>query len=306
MIRKQTITTFKRVKKAVLPAAGKGTRFLPATKAIPKEMLPIADKPLIQYAAEEAVASGVETLVIVTGRGKAVIEDHFDFNLELEHELAGKGKKDLEKMIREIADMVRVCYTRQKEPLGLGHAVLMAREMVGEEPFAVMLPDDIIASQVPCLEQLLRVYRATGGAVVAAQEVPLEKVSAYGIFVAEPVKDRQWKGRLYRVHDVVEKPKPKEAPSRLAVIGRYVLLPEIFDFLEETCAGAGGEIQLTDGMRELAHRRPMYAYVFEGSRYDAGDKLGFLQATIEMALQNPELGPRFREYLRGLSSLRRR
>jgi len=301
-----TMPTLKPVKKAVLPAAGLGTRFLPATKAIPKEMLPVADKPLIQYAAEEAVASGIDTLVIVTGRGKAVIEDHFDFNPELEGALAGKGKKDLEKLVREIANMARVCYTRQKQPLGLGHAVLMAREMIGEEPFAVMLPDDMIRSEVPCLEQLLRVYRATGGAVVAAKEVPPAMVSAYGIFAAEPVKDRQWKGRLFRVRDVVEKPKPAQAPSRLAVIGRYVLLPEIFDFLEKTRTGAAGEIQLTDGMRELAHRRPMYAYLFEGTRYDAGDKLGFLQATVEMALKNPQLGPSFREYLRALPIRRKR
>ncbi|HJY87017.1 MAG TPA: UTP--glucose-1-phosphate uridylyltransferase GalU [Candidatus Acidoferrales bacterium] len=290
----------KRVRKAVLPAAGLGTRFLPATKAQPKEMLPVVDKPLIQYVVEECVASGIENIIIVTGRGKNAIEDHFDSAPELERFLEEKGKSDLAELVREISNMVHFSYTRQKEPLGLGHAVLTARELVGDEPFAVLLGDVIIPGPQPATRQLREVYEATGIGAIAVEEVPPEKTYLYGIVAGEPARKAKWDRRLMRVRDLVEKPKPAEAPSNLAITGRYLLPPEVFDCLERTGPGTGGEIQLTDGLRMLAREHGLWAYVYEGKSYDAGDKLGFLKATVEIALKNPDLGRDFREYLRSL------
>lgn len=289
------------VRKAVFPAAGLGTRFLPATKAQPKEMLPLVDKPLIQYGVEEAIQSGVSNIIIVTGRGKSAIEDHFDVSFELEHLLESRGKQELLAVVRGISEMINIAYVRQKEALGLGHAVLRARELVGGEPFAVVLSDDVIHSGVPCLRQLLDVYQEHAAPVLALMEVPAESVSAYGVVEAEPVPYNGGHGRLYRIRSLVEKPRPGEAPSNLAIIGRYVLTPAIFDSIESTAPGSGGEIQLTDGLRNLLRTSPIYGYRFEGKRYDAGDKLGFLQATVEFALQRPDLGGRFREYLKDLA-----
>lgn len=289
-----------KVRKAVFPAAGLGTRFLPATKAQPKEMLPLVDKPLIQYGVEEAVRSGVQNIIIVTGRGKSAIEDHFDVSFELEHLLESRGKADLLATVRAISEMIEIAYVRQKEALGLGHAVLRARDLVGDEPFAVVLSDDVIDAETPCLKQLLDVHQAYGASVLALMEVPREQVPAYGIVRAEPVRRNGREERVYRIHDLVEKPSVQEAPSNLAVIGRYVLAPEIFRAIEETEPGKGGEIQLTDGIRNLLSRQPVYGYLFEGKRYDAGDKLGFLMATVEFALRRPDLGTRFRQYLREL------
>ena len=293
-------TTPKRVRKAVLPAAGLGTRFLPATKAQPKEMLPVVDKPLIQYVVEECVASGIENIIIVTGRGKNAIEDHFDSTPELERFLEEKGKSDLAELVRKISNMIHFSYTRQKEPLGLGHAVLTAKELVGEEPFAVLLGDVIIPDPRPATRQLVEVYETTGTAVIAVEEVPREKTHLYGVVDAEPAAQPPWGARLLRVRNLVEKPKPAEAPSNLGVTGRYVLPPEIFDCLERTRPGTGGEIQLTDALRLLAEEKGLWAYIYEGTSYDAGDKLGFLRATVEMALRNPEFGEDFRAYLRSL------
>ncbi|MGQ9635987.1 MAG: UTP--glucose-1-phosphate uridylyltransferase GalU [Bryobacteraceae bacterium] len=289
-----------RVRKAVFPAAGLGTRFLPATKAQPKEMLVLVDKPLIQYGVEEAVRSGVKNIIIVTGRGKSAIEDHFDVSFELEHLLESRGKEDVLAAVRSISEMIEIAYVRQKEALGLGHAVLRARDLVGEEPFAVVLSDDVIEAETPCLRQLLEVYDTYGASVLALMEVPKEKISAYGIVEAEPVRQDGSEDRLFRIRDLVEKPAVRDAPSNLAVIGRYVLTPEIFPCIEATEPGKGGEIQLTDGIRHLAARQPVYGYRFEGKRYDAGDKLGFLMATVEFALRRPDLGGRFREYLKNL------
>lgn len=289
-----------RVRKAVFPAAGLGTRFLPATKAQPKEMLPLVDKPLIQYGVEEAVRSGVKNIIIVTGRGKSAIEDHFDVSFELEHLLESRGKEDVLAAVRSISEMIEIAYVRQKEALGLGHAVLRARDLVGEEPFAVVLSDDVIEAETPCLRQLLEVYDAYGASVLALMEVPKEQIPAYGIVEAEAVRHDGSEGRLFRIRDLVEKPAVKDAPSNLAVIGRYVLTPEIFPCIEATEPGKGGEIQLTDGIRHLVARQPVYGYRFEGKRYDAGDKLGFLMATVEFALRRPDLGGRFREYLKNL------
>jgi UTP--glucose-1-phosphate uridylyltransferase len=289
-----------KVRKAVFPAAGLGTRFLPATKAQPKEMLPLVDKPLIQYAVEEAVRSGIESIIVVTGRGKSAIEDHFDVSFELEHELDARDKRDLAAAVRGISEMADIAYVRQKEALGLGHAVLRARDLVGQEPFAVVLSDDVIDSQVPCLRQLLDVYELFDAPVVALMEVPPEQVSAYGIVAAEPVEQEGRHDRLYRIQNLVEKPTPAEAPSTLAIIGRYVLTPEIFGCLERTAPGSLGEIQLTDGLRHLLEERPIYGCRFEGKRYDAGDKLGFLKATIEFALRRADLGDALREYLKSL------
>jgi UTP--glucose-1-phosphate uridylyltransferase len=290
----------KRVRKAVLPAAGLGTRFLPATKAQPKEMLPVVDKPLIQYAVEECVASGIENIIIVTGRGKNAIEDHFDSAPELERFLEEKGKSDLAELVRKISNMVHFSYTRQKEPLGLGHAVLAARELVGDEPFAVLLGDVIILGARPATRQLAEVYEATGIGAIAVEQVPREKTYLYGVVAGEPAPEPKWGRRLLRVRDLVEKPKPAEAPSNLGITGRYLLPPEVFDCLERTKPGTGGEIQLTDGLRMLAKEHGLWAYIYEGKSYDAGDKLGFLKATVEIALQNPELGEDFRQYLRSL------
>jgi UTP--glucose-1-phosphate uridylyltransferase len=289
-----------KVRKAVFPAAGLGTRFLPATKAQPKEMLPLVDKPLIQYGVEEAIHSGIQNIVIVTGRGKSAIEDHFDVSFELEHLLDTRNKKDLLASVRDISDMIDVAYIRQREALGLGHAVLRARIMVGNEPFAVVLSDDVIDAEIPCLRQLLDVYEFFAAPVVALMEVPHEQISAYGVVDAEPVAHKGCRDRLYRIRNMVEKPEQNEAPSNLAIIGRYVLTPEIFGSLEAIEPGSLGEIQLTDGLKHLLRNRPIYGYRFEGTRYDAGDKLGFLKATVEFALRRYDLGGPFLEYLRSL------
>ncbi len=294
------MTLSKRVRKAVLPAAGLGTRFLPATKAQPKEMLPVVDKPLIQYAVEECVASGIENIVIVTGRGKNAIEDHFDAAPELENFLEKHGKGEQAELVREISTLVRFSYTRQKEPLGLGHAVLTARELVGDEPFAVLLGDVITEGPRPATRQLVELYETTGMGAIAVEGVPREQTHLYGIVKGDPAPELGRGERLLRVRDVVEKPRPEEAPSNLAVTGRYVLPPEIFDYLERTPPGRGGEIQLTDALRLLAREKGLWAYVCEGKSYDAGDKLGFLKATVEIALKNPEFGDEFRAYLRSL------
>lgn len=287
-----------KVRKAVFPAAGLGTRFLPATKAQPKEMLPLVDKPLIQYGVEEAIASDVHNIIIVTGRGKTAIEDHFDVSFELEQMLESRHKVDLLKTVRDVSDMINVAYVRQKEALGLGHAVLRARELVGDEPFAVILSDDVIYSETPALRQLLDVYGTKEASVVALMEVPRRAISAYGVVRAEPVDDS---GRLFRISDLVEKPSADQAPSNLAIIGRYVLTADIFDAIERVEPGKGGEIQLTDGLKHLLRSRPVYGYRFDGTRYDAGDKLGFLKATVEFALRRPDLGAEFREYLKSLA-----
>jgi UTP--glucose-1-phosphate uridylyltransferase len=289
-----------KVRKAVFPAAGLGTRFLPATKAQPKEMLPLVDKPLIQYGVEEVLHSGIQNIIIVTGRGKSAIEDHFDVSFELEHLLESRGKKDLLASVRSVSDMIDIAYVRQKEALGLGHAVLRAKDLVGPEPFAVVLSDDVIDAEIPCMRQLLDVYEYFGASVVALMEVPKESISAYGVVDAEPVMHNGTKDRLYRIRNMVEKPKAEDAPSNLAIIGRYVLTPEIFHSIESVQPGSGGEIQLTDGLKHLLRNRPIYGYKFEGTRYDAGDKLGFLKATVEFALKRYDLGAPFREYLRGM------
>jgi UTP--glucose-1-phosphate uridylyltransferase len=289
-----------KVRKAVFPAAGLGTRFLPATKAQPKEMLPLVDKPLIQYGVEEAINSGIQNIVIVTGRGKTAIEDHFDVSFELEQLLESRNKKDLLASVRGISDMINIAYVRQKEALGLGHAVLRARELVGPEPFAVVLSDDVIDSDIPCVRQLLDVYEFYAAPVVALMEVPKESIAAYGVVDAEPISHRSGGDRLFRIRNMVEKPKPEDAPSNLAIIGRYVLTPEIFESIESVEPGRGGEIQLTDSLRHLLHNRPVYGYRFEGTRYDAGDKLGFLKATVEFALRRYDLGEPFRQYLKNL------
>ncbi|HEX7359904.1 MAG TPA: UTP--glucose-1-phosphate uridylyltransferase GalU [Bryobacteraceae bacterium] len=287
-----------KVRKAVFPAAGLGTRFLPATKAQPKEMLPVVDKPLIQYGVEEAIHSGLQNIIIVTGRGKSSIEDHFDVSFELEQLLESKNKSEMLSMVRAISDMIDVAYVRQKEALGLGHAVLRAKEIVGQEPFAVVLSDDIIAAETPCVRQLLDVYEYYGASVVALLEVPPDQISAYGVVDAEPVGDKGFENRLFRIRNMVEKPKPADAPSNLAIIGRYVLTSEIFPCIEAIEPGSGGEIQLTDGLKYMLRNRPIYGLKFEGKRYDAGDKLGFLKATVEFALSRHDLGQQFREYLK--------
>ncbi len=290
-----------KVRKAVFPAAGLGTRFLPATKAQPKEMLPLVDKPLIQYGVEESVRSGIRNIIIVTGRGKSAIEDHFDVSFELENLLARRKRKDLLANVRHVSDMIDVSYIRQKEALGLGHAVLRARDLVDQEPFAVVLSDDVIDAPKPCLQQLLDVYNEYGASVLALMEVPHDRISAYGVVAAEPVPFNGTSDRLYRVTDLVEKPPADQAPSNLAIIGRYILTPDIFESIEQGQPGAGGEIQLTDALRHLLSSRPIYGYRFEGKRYDAGDKLGFLQATVEFALARPDLGGKFRDYIKSLN-----
>jgi len=285
-----------KVKKAVIPAAGLGTRFLPATKATPKEMLPIVDKPTIQYIVEEAIASGITDFLIITGRTKRSIEDHFDRSLELEYELEQKGKAELLTMVREIGD-ITMHYIRQKEPNGLGHAVLCAKDFIGNEPFAVLLGDDVVYNdEYPALKQLIDVYDKTQYSVLGCQEVPLDKVSSYGIVAVSPTKDSS----TFKVTDMVEKPEQKDAPSRLAVLGRYIITPDIFPIFERTKPGKGGEIQLTDALKELIKLQPMYAYNFVGRRYDVGDKEGFLEATIEYALRRPELRDKFLAYLMGI------
>ena len=290
-----------KVRKAVFPAAGLGTRFLPATKAMPKEMLPLVDKPLIQYGVEEVMHSGVQNIIIVTGRGKSSIEDHFDVSFELEHLLESRGKKEMLQAVRSISDMIDVSYVRQKEALGLGHAVLRAKELVGNEPFSVVLSDDVIDSEVPCMRQLLDVYDYFGASVLALMEVPVENISAYGVVDAEPVAHNGSRDQLFRIRNLVEKPNAADAPSNLAIIGRYVLTPEIFHSIECVQPGSGGEIQLTDGLRHLLRNRPIYGLKFEGTRYDAGDKHGFLRATVEFALKRHDLGTVFRDYLKSMT-----
>jgi UTP--glucose-1-phosphate uridylyltransferase len=290
----------KRVRKAVLPVAGLGTRFLPATKAQPKEMLPVVDKPLIQYAVEECIASGIESVIFVTGRRKNAIEDHFDSAPELESFLEEKGKKHQADMVREISGGLHFSYTRQSEAKGLGHAVFCARELVGDEPFAVLLGDVIMDGAIPATRSLMDVWDATGQGAIAVEEVERARVHLYGIIAASPGNQPRWGDQLLRVNDLVEKPHADRAPSNLGVTGRYVLPPEIFDYLEKIEAGAGGEIQLTDALKELARVQGLWAHIYEGKTHDAGDKLGFLKATVEFALKNPKLGPDFREYLREL------
>jgi len=287
------------VRKAVFPAAGLGTRFLPATKAQPKEMLPLVDKPIIQYGVEEALQAGCDQIIIITGRGKQAIEDHFDVSYELEKMLEEKKKTDLLQIVRGISDMIHVEYVRQKEALGLGHAVLTAKELVGPEPFAVLLADDVIDAPVPCLKQMMRVFEETQSSVIATQIVEGEAISAYGVLKVKPA-DGRFGGRLFEVEDMVEKPKLQDAPSNLAIIGRYILTPTIFETLSQTQFGTGNELQLTDGMRLLLKREKMYAFVYEGKRHDTGDKLGFLKATVEFALKRKDLGDPLREYLKGL------
>ena len=288
----------KKVRKAVFPAAGLGTRFLPATKAQPKEMLPIVDKPIIQYGVEEAMAAGCDQIIIITGRGKQSIEDHFDVSYELERMLEDRKKTELLKIVREISDMIHVFYVRQKEALGLGHAVLMARELVNDEPFATLLADDVIDAKVPCLKQMIDVFEEKQSSVLAIQKVEGPAISAYGVIKAKPVDGTG--GRLFEIQDLVEKPKPADAPSDMAVIGRYVLTPTVFESLSNIKAGAGGELQLTDGLRHLLKKEKIYGFIFDGKRHDAGDKLGFLKATVEFALKRPDLGGPLREYLKSL------
>lgn len=289
------------IRKAVLPVAGLGTRFLPATKAQPKEMLPIVDKPIVQYAVEEVAASGIPMSIFVTGRGKTAIENHFDVSFELEQELAGRGKEPVRRQMRAISGLCDVVYLRQKHPRGLGHAVLMARHLVGDEPFAVVLSDDVIDSRVPCLKQMLEVFAAYGRSIVAIERVARSAVGSYGVIDAEAVPDSKWKGRLFRIKNMVEKPAPAEAPSNLAIIGRYILTPGIFRKLASTRRGKGGEVQLTDALKSLLAEEGVYGYIFEGKRYDAGDKLGFLKATVEFALKEPNLGKHFQAYLKSLN-----
>ena len=283
-----------------MPVAGLGTRFLPATKAMPKEMLPVVDKPLIQYAVEECSDSGIESVIFVTGRRKNAIEDHFDSAPELERFLEEHSKRSEAQMVREISRGLHFSYTRQSEALGLGHAVLSARELVGDEPFAVLLGDVIMDGKIPATKSLVETYEATGKGAIAVQEVPGDRVQLYGIVDAVPANEKPWGDQLLRIKDLVEKPKAEDAPSNLAVTGRYVLQPEIFDYLENAQPGAGGEIQLTDALRSLAQAQGLWAFVYQGKTYDAGDKLGFLEATVELALKNPKFGEDFRAYLKGL------
>lgn len=283
----------KRIKKSIIPAAGLGTRFLPATKAQPKEMLPIVDKPTLQYIIEEAVESGIEEILIVTGKGKKSIEDHFDRSVELELELEKKGKNDMLKMVQDISNMVDIYFIRQKEPKGLGHAIYCARSFVGDEPFAVLLGDDIVDNDVPCLKQLIGAYNEYRTSILGVQEVAKENTDKYGILDVKHIEDR-----VYKVKDMVEKPNVEEAPSNIAILGRYIITPAIFDILENQEAGKGGEIQLTDALKTLGNQEAIYAYKFEGKRYDVGDKLGFLKATVDFALKRDCLKDDFMEFLK--------
>lgn len=287
-----------KVRKAIIPAAGLGTRFLPATKAQPKEMLPIVDKPAIQYIVEEAIASGVEDIIIVTGRNKRAIEDHFDRSVELETMLAEKNKQDMLEVVQNIGKMAEIHYIRQKEPFGLGHAVYCARKFIGNEPFAVLLGDDIMVAEPPCLAQLIGLYEQTGSPLVAVTEVPEADVSKYGIVAPAPSEHGD---HVHKVVDLLEKPRREEAPSNLAIIGRYVMDPVIFDILADQKPGGGGEIQLTDAMRRMNEQLPMLACRFNGERYDVGDKFGYLEATIELALKNDDLRENLRSYLKRLA-----
>ncbi|MDF2673697.1 MAG: galU [Clostridiales bacterium] len=282
-----------KVRKAIIPAAGLGTRFLPATKAQPKEMLPIVDKPTIQYIIEEAVASGIEEILIITGRNKRAIEDHFDKSVELELELKSKHKDDLLKIVEDISNMAQIHYIRQKEPRGLGHAIYCAKTFVGDEPFAVMLGDDVVDNDVPCLKQMIDIFDEYKTSVLGVQAVPKSDVNKYGIVKGKFIEDG-----VYKVKDLVEKPDVDKAPSNIAILGRYIITPKIFEILEHTQPGKNGEIQLTDALRELLNTEAMYAYTFKGKRYDVGDKLGFLQATVEFALKRDDLKDEFLEYLK--------
>src|SRR5216683_5383065 len=294
-----------KVRKAVFPAAGLGTRFLPATKAQPKEMLPLVDKPIIQFGVEEGLAAGCDQIIIITGRGKTAIEDHFDVSYELERMLEERGKTELLGIVRQISDMIHVAYVRQKEAMGLGHAVLMARELVGDEPFAVLLADDVIDAEKPCLKQMMEIFEESQCSIIATQEVNGPAISSYGVLDAERVEGK-FNGRAFNVRNLVEKPKLEDAPSNLAIIGRYILTPTIFEMLERTPLGTGGELQLTDGLRGLLQAgERILGYTFEGKRHDAGDKLGFLKATVEFALKRKDLGPAFAEYLKSLEQLTR-
>ena len=286
-----------KIRKAVIPAAGWGTRFLPATKALPKEMLPLVDKPMIQYVIEEAVSCDLEQIIVVTSLGKGAIEDHFDRNFELEYILEQKGEKRLLEEVRRIAELANICYIRQKEQLGLGHAVLVAKGLVGDEPFAVFLPDEVFDAEVPLIKQMLDVYQRYNGSVVAVRRVAREDIRRYGI-----IRSRQIEARVHQLSDVVEKPEPEEAPSDLAILGRYILTPEIFAALETTAPDKRGEIQLTDGLKQLLQKQPVYGYEFEGERYDAGKPLSLLKATVSLALNHPEMGAEFKEFLRGLAA----
>ncbi|MCK9267910.1 MAG: UTP--glucose-1-phosphate uridylyltransferase GalU [Alkaliphilus sp.] len=281
-----------KVSKAIIPAAGLGTRFLPATKAQPKEMLPVVDKPTLQYIIEEAIESGIEEILIITGRNKSSIENHFDRSVELEFELEKSGKTELLKEVRKISNMVNIHYIRQKEPKGLGHAIYCAKSFIGKEPFAVLLGDDIVYNEKPCLKQMIEVYDQYKTTILGVQEVADEDVNRYGIVDARYIEDK-----IYKVRGLVEKPSQKEAPSNIAILGRYIINPAIFEILERTKPGKGGEIQLTDGLKELAQKEAMYAYVFEGRRYDVGDKQGFLEATVEYALRREDLRDEFLNYL---------
>lgn len=284
-----------KIRKAVFPAAGMGTRFLPATKTTPKEMLPLVDKPLIQYGVEEAVAAGCEEIILVTGRGKTTMEDHFDRNPELERSLEAKGKTALLELAQHPTSLAKVTYVRQAEPLGLGHAVLQAKELVGDEPFAVILPDDIVDASVPCMKQMVEVFNQTGSSIIGSEVVEGAAISAYGCLDATPDPNNP---RLLEIRNMVEKPKPEEAPSQNAIIGRYILTPRIFSLLETIQPGAGGELQLTDAIKALLQFEKVFGFSYEGKRHDAGDKLGFLKATVEFALKRDDLGPRFREWLK--------
>lgn len=284
-----------KIRKAVFPAAGLGTRFLPATKASPKEMLPLVDKPLIQYVIEEAVASGIESILVVTGRDKTPIENHFDISYELEQLLKEKGKDAMFEQVRAIADIARISYTRQQQALGLGHAIYQAKDFVGNEPFAVLLADDIVDAEKPALKQMVEVFEKYNAPVIATMQVDGEAISRFGVIDAEEVEEN-----VFKIKDMVEKPAFKDAPSDLAIIGRYILTPDIFDAIEKTEKGAGGEIQITDAMRYLLKERPFYAVKLDGIRHDAGDKLGFLIATVEFALKRDDLGAEFRQYLKSL------
>ncbi len=288
----------KTVRKAVFPAAGLGTRFLPATKAQPKEMLPLVDKPIIQYGVEEAVASGIDNILLVTGRGKNAIEDHFDVSIELETFLEARGKTDLLAQIRAISNLINVAYVRQGEPLGLGHAVLVTRALVGDEPFAVILGDDVIDATPPAIQQMIDVFERVEGPVLAVERVPMDQISSYGVVAVEP--DTSYGDRVYKVRDLVEKPAQKDAPSDLAIIGRYILTPDIFPALEATASDRTGEIQLTNGLRRLLRERPIYACEVDGVRHDTGNKLGFLKAVVYFALRRPDLADPFRRYLESL------
>ena len=282
-----------KVKKAVIPAAGRGTRFLPATKAQPKEMLPIVDKPTLQYIIEEAVESGIEEILIITGRNKKSIEDHFDKSVELELELQQKGKKELLEIVQKISNMINIHYIRQKEPKGLGDAIYCARHFIGEEPFAVMLGDDIVDNNIPCLKQLIDAYDEYRTTILGVQKVDIKDTNKYGIISAKYIEDR-----VYKVKDLVEKPESSNAPSNIAILGRYIITPEIFDILENLPPGKGGEVQLTDALKLLSKKEAMYAYNFEGRRYDVGDKLGFLEATVDYALKRDDIKDDFLNYLK--------